>query len=115
VSNAHNLETGAAHGRKQPRSHLSVCARASTSDAAPEKLVPKPSDQATAMPKLYIVTSNEAPGLFFCDIVTGADQIDRGEDAPVRVNHIGSISCNLRRFLGRLKRIATDIGAIDLD
>jgi hypothetical protein len=59
-------------------------------------LCPELRDHATAIPKLYIVTINEAPGMFFRDLVGGAYQIDRSDDASVHINNIGSIICHLR-------------------
>src|ERR1700730_2218118 len=40
---------------------------------------------------LYVVTATQALGVFFRDLVIGARQIDRPDDAPVNVNDIGSI------------------------
>ena len=73
------------YGQIQPSAYVS-----------PEQLVLELSYQATAMPKLYIVTINEALGVFFRDIVARTDQINRPEDPAVHVNQIGSISCHLR-------------------
>jgi hypothetical protein len=53
-------------------------------------------DQATAIPKLDVVTVNEAPGVFFRDPVAKTYQIDRANDAPVQINNIGSIIGQLR-------------------
>jgi hypothetical protein len=53
-------------------------------------------DQATAIPKLDVVTVDEAPGVFFRDLVTRTCQINRPDDATVHVNNIGSIICQLR-------------------
>jgi hypothetical protein len=49
-------------------------------------------DLAGASPKLYVVTVTQALGVFFRDLVIGARQIDRPDDAPVNVNDIDSIT-----------------------
>ena len=48
-------------------------------------------DLAVAPPKLYVVTVTQALGVFLRDLVIGARQIDRPDDAPANVNDIGSI------------------------
>jgi hypothetical protein len=62
--------------------------------AAPKRFVLELRDHATAMPELYVVAINEAPGVFFRDLVARTYQIDRPDDAAVHVDNIGSISCH---------------------
>jgi hypothetical protein len=64
--------------------------------AGPEQLVLEFRNQATARPELFVVAINEAPGVFFCDLVPRAYQIDCRDHAAVHVLNIGSISCHLR-------------------
>jgi hypothetical protein len=52
-------------------------------------------DVAIALPKLYVVTINELPGVFLCGVIVGADKFDGPEKTAVRTDDIGSIFCHL--------------------
>jgi hypothetical protein len=53
-------------------------------------------DVAIALPKLYVVTINELPGVFFRGVIVGADEFDGPEKTAVRTDDIGSIFCHLQ-------------------
>jgi hypothetical protein len=81
------------HRKKRAPAMMGICARAKLSSKlrASLRLALKGRDLTVAMPKFYVLTIDELPGVFFRGLVVGAYKPDCPADMTVLVKDVRSI------------------------
>ena len=86
--------------KKRAPAMMGICARAKLSSKlrASLRLALKGRDLTVAMPKFYVLTIDELPGVFFRGLVVGAYKPDCAADMTVLVKDVHSIIGHLRHI-----------------